>query len=305
MNKTLSFLKQYINHRNLPKEVKKEFHTYEEVLSYSYNHVNPSFYMQELKKDVKVELTVIKRDPSVIYQRYMWNKYDRHILKKIRSKFFEEGDRLTVVDVGGGHSPYTDILDRDAVFVFDLFDYGKVEDARQEDFGTGGGYWQTFLRDIQLTRRENLHYNYGDCTQLPLRNETTDLVVCFELLEHLPSEEDRIRLLRELKRILTKDGILIFHTPNTNDWIGRFKKITKDKRFEHHGIWDDKTMINNLKEFFKILSVEGTIIEWNFTNRILDRFPFFVFVMYMLDSLLTIFPWGWKLKYQTVIVATK
>lgn len=305
MDETLSFLRQCISHRNLPRKIRNEFDTYEKALVYIASHISPSFYTMEVKSDGKVVLTLLKRDPGVIYQHYMWNKYNRDILKRIRFKFFKEGDKLTIVDVGGGHSPYTDVLDKDEVFVFDLFDYGKAEDSRQKSVSTGGGCWQIPHMDVQLLRREKTHYNYGDCTRLPLKSETGDIVLCFEVLEHLPSEKERINLLMELKRILKKGGILIFHTPNTHDLIGRFKSITKDKKFEHHGIWDDKTMISNLKEFFKILSVEGTILEWNFMNRLLGKFPFLVCGMYMVDSLLTLLPLGWKLKYQTVIIATK
>jgi ubiquinone/menaquinone biosynthesis C-methylase UbiE len=52
----------------------------------------------------------------------------------------------------------------------------------------------------------------GDCLVLPFKNKTFDIVVCSEVLEHIPQWKDA---LKELKRVLKDKGILIISTPNT------------------------------------------------------------------------------------------
>jgi 2-polyprenyl-3-methyl-5-hydroxy-6-metoxy-1,4-benzoquinol methylase len=49
----------------------------------------------------------------------------------------------------------------------------------------------------------------GDAT--PLKDQSVDVVVSFETIEHLPSD---VSLLQEFHRILRPDGLLICSTPN-------------------------------------------------------------------------------------------
>ncbi|MBN2145104.1 MAG: class I SAM-dependent methyltransferase [Candidatus Aureabacteria bacterium] len=55
------------------------------------------------------------------------------------------------------------------------------------------------------------HHDYYSMTDI---QETFDVVVMFECIEHLSLEEGLI-MLREIHRILKKNGILILSTPNT------------------------------------------------------------------------------------------
>jgi SAM-dependent methyltransferase len=57
----------------------------------------------------------------------------------------------------------------------------------------------------------NVRLLEGDCAAFPLRDASTDLVVAFEVIEHLP---DHRRLLAEARRVLRSDGQLIVSTPN-------------------------------------------------------------------------------------------
>lgn len=61
--------------------------------------------------------------------------------------------------------------------------------------------------------RGNLYFEQGCIEKLDIADETIDVVVSFETIEHVP-EQTQEKFLSEITRILKKDGILIMSTPN-------------------------------------------------------------------------------------------
>ena len=60
--------------------------------------------------------------------------------------------------------------------------------------------------------KQNLEFKVGSITEVPIAGEHLfDVAVCFEALEHI---EDHQKLLSEVKRLLTADGVFIVSTPN-------------------------------------------------------------------------------------------
>ena len=60
--------------------------------------------------------------------------------------------------------------------------------------------------------KQNLEFKVGSITEVPIGGESLfDVAVCFEALEHI---EDHEKLLSEVKRLLTPDGVFIVSTPN-------------------------------------------------------------------------------------------
>ena len=60
--------------------------------------------------------------------------------------------------------------------------------------------------------KQSLEFKVGSVTEVPIAGEHLfEVVVCFEALEHI---EDHQKLLSEVKRLLTPDGIFIVSTPN-------------------------------------------------------------------------------------------
>lgn len=57
----------------------------------------------------------------------------------------------------------------------------------------------------------NLSFQVGDCAAIPLDDESVDLVVSFETLEHISPQAE---FLRECRRVLAPDGMLIVSTPD-------------------------------------------------------------------------------------------
>src|SRR5215475_1602413 len=97
------------------------------------------------------------------------------------------------------------------------------------DAGCGSGYGSAELartaasvlgidrsaEAIEFARAEysapNLRFVEGDCLALPTLAGTIDLVVAFEVIEHL---EDWRGFLREVRRVLAPSGQFIVSTPN-------------------------------------------------------------------------------------------
>lgn len=95
------------------------------------------------------------------------------------------------------------------------------------DAGCGTGYGADLLaatgaeihaldRDSEAVRHAQkahprLRLVRGDCTSLPFRDRSFDLVVAFEVIEHLPGWDD---LIRESARILRPSGVFLVSTPN-------------------------------------------------------------------------------------------
>jgi ubiquinone/menaquinone biosynthesis C-methylase UbiE len=82
---------------------------------------------------------------------------------------------------------------------------------------------ETIKSNINITKH-NSSYDLcsGDITNLPIRDNTFDAVICIAVLHHLSSEERRLKALRELHRILIPGGkVLIYAWAETQDKTSR------------------------------------------------------------------------------------
>ncbi|MBI1956510.1 MAG: methyltransferase domain-containing protein, partial [Acidobacteria bacterium] len=57
----------------------------------------------------------------------------------------------------------------------------------------------------------HVHFGQADCLALPFTSGRFDFVVAFEIIEHLEHPEE---FLKELRRVLSPDGLLLLSTPN-------------------------------------------------------------------------------------------
>jgi SAM-dependent methyltransferase len=104
-----------------------------------------------------------------------------------------------------------------------------VADRRVLDAGCGVGYGARILADGSASdvvgvdvsplavgaasrfETPSLRFQQGDVRTLDLASDQFDVVVCFEVLEHVDRRDD---VLAELRRVLTPTGLLVISSPN-------------------------------------------------------------------------------------------
>lgn len=70
-------------------------------------------------------------------------------------------------------------------------------------------------------RRENLNFKIGTADKIPLGDNSIDVVVSFETIEH---HDKHVEMLTEIKRVLRKDGLLIISSPEKSIYFERDNK---------------------------------------------------------------------------------
>ena len=113
-------------------------------------------------------------------------------------KKFLPGVRGKVVDVGAGQSPYKHLLDTDVA------QYLGLDIRSSDNFG---------YNNPEIVRFDGRH--------IPLDSESTDALLCTEVLEHV---EDAQELIDEMYRILKPGGSGVFTIP----WSARYHYIPHD-----------------------------------------------------------------------------
>jgi SAM-dependent methyltransferase len=151
------------------------------------------------------------------------------------------------------------------------------------DIGCGTGYgipelstkaYDTVGIDIQREAVRDCHLEYsakssfsvasGD--NLPFKNDSFDLVVSFQVIEHIHPDAV-LNYLKEIKRVMKHDGILIVSTPNKRL---RLLPLQKPWNPEHKKEYNAKELDRLLKGIFeevKILGLSATrdayLVEYN------------------------------------------
>ncbi len=109
-----------------------------------------------------------------------------------------------------------------------------VRGKRVLDIASGSGYGsqllsQTAASVVGVDRSEsaveyarahfhadNLEYRQGDATQIPADDDSVDVLITFETIEHV---EHYREFLREINRVLAPDGIAVISTPNDLEFV--------------------------------------------------------------------------------------
>lgn len=109
----------------------------------------------------------------------------------------------------------------------------KGEGRKALDIGCAFGYVTDLLRnlgydaiglDISVYAIQKAHktshceFIVSDARYIPIKGQSFDLITCFELIEHIPNPTS---VIREVFRLLKKDGLCVWTTPNR----GLIKKI--------------------------------------------------------------------------------
>ena len=101
----------------------------------------------------------------------------------------------------------------------------------------------------QNYKKENLSFTHGSVEKIPFEANTFDIVVSFETLEHTT---EHISMLKEIKRVLKPEGLLLISTPDKKSYSdipgyknpfhkkelyqAEFDKLLRD-HFNYHSIY--------------------------------------------------------------------
>ena len=91
-------------------------------------------------------------------------------------------------------------------------------------------------------RRRNLDYRIGSIQSLPFESGSFDVVVSFEVIEHV-AEDVQKEFLREARRVLRPDGILVISTPN--------KAVYSDRDSHHNEFHVKEFYIDEFESFLR------------------------------------------------------
>lgn len=131
------------------------------------------------------------------------------------------------------------------------------------DVACGTGYGSTFLIDqkakkvtgIDISKeaieycntnykRNGLEFKIDDCTRMHFENDSFDVVISFETIEHI---EKASSFLSEVKRVLKKNGIFVVSTPNKMANL-------KDNHFHLHE-YTQQEFNDILKNYFHYVTI--------------------------------------------------
>ncbi len=239
---------------------------------------------------------------------YFWKLRQIMLAKTVKRLLQQrEGGKTTcVVDLGCG--PGTNIFD-----VFDVCaDFKQVEwfglDLNQREAAMGASRSQYRVQERNM---EAIHFMSGDIFKLPFADNSIDILISSEVVEHLP---EPLSALKEMQRVLKSGGYAMVTTPNPRNLpellgyaldkitLGGFKKfywkgqdevsappLSAEVGFGHvsvhpYPVWRDWFEGIDMPVIKK---VRGPIL---FGSPFFDRHRFLVGLLVMLDPVLDRLP---------------
>lgn len=118
--------------------------------------------------------------------------YGEHIVRYLSAAKLLAGKR--VLDIASGSGYGTQILSKHAKHIIGV-------DISED----------SVLYAQQNYPGKNIEYRVGDGESIPLEDKSVDVVVSFETIEHIKNYKN---FMKEVKRVLVDDGLLVLSTPN-------------------------------------------------------------------------------------------
>lgn len=114
----------------------------------------------------------------------------------------------------------------------------------------------TTTANEKYSSSNNLHFVRLNGTQLPFKTDSFDLIVAFEVIEHIPAYES---FLGEVVRCLKPDGLFLCSTPNKEISSPGSEKPRVSGHFKEFHIWE---LRNVLEASFREVVLYGQEPSW-------------------------------------------
>jgi len=156
---------------------------------------------------------------------------------------------LRILDAGAGELQYKPLC---AHLQYTSQDFGQY-DGQGDTSGLQVGQWDNSRLDI-----------VSDITNIPAPDQSFDVILCVEVLEHLP---DPIRALRELTRLLVPGGVLIVTAPfcSLTHFSPYFYHTGYSRYFYEYWLAELHYTIEDMQwngSYFEYVAQEVRRIEW-------------------------------------------
>ena len=113
--------------------------------------------------------------------------------------------------------------------------------GRTKILDIGSGNYPISDKAITLDIQESKKPDYvGSVLNMPFDSGCFDCISCLEVIEHFERRE-QIQALKEIRRVLSKDGIVIFSIPNSSKylslaqkWVWFVREHTTQSEYHHN-----------------------------------------------------------------------
>lgn len=129
---------------------------------------------------------------------------------------------------------------------------------------------------LQSAKKKGLKTVYASALELPIRSNHADIVLCLDLIEHVNEDS---KVIKEISRVLKKNGKLILTTPMENGVSFPFMDREKVEAINRN--WGHIRLGYSLEQMEIIfrhgnLTMEKTCAYFNFLTRLVYRFTILV-----------------------------
>ena len=214
----------------------------------------------------------------------LWRYHHRCRIDRIDSYLAKLAHKSMIgLDAGSGKGPSSAIMSN---YLNNIYSIESDEENLKRQ--------KKNLRNFLDNKDTEIRVIHGDITRIDLPDNYVDIIICSEVIEHIP---DYKQALRELRRVLKNKGKIIFSMPNIrssfwmNDMIMYYlvKIVRKIKRKpldnsgysfwerSRHWAFSSKKIRKIIQEAnLKILEESGISFlifnEWTFKNFVWNRF---------------------------------
>lgn len=170
-----------------------------------------------------------------------------HIISKLNPSKNE-----VILDIGCGTGRITSKLIKKGSTVVAIDFSGESIDVCKSRFNT------------PLELSTNIHFIRADACNLPFKDNSFNKCLCSEVFEHIPSEKERVKVIREANRVLKDQGVFLLTTFNYSlrKFIGRKRETPKEAalyiyRYDYFSL---KRMLGcHFKDEIKIIGILNLI----------------------------------------------